>query len=67
MKVEDFEFEYIGDIAPARNADGVILQFHPQSRYRNARQVSLNRYGAGPLCKFRISTKIQLSGVYIAR
>jgi len=65
MKVEDFEFEYAGDIEPARDADGAILQFHPQIRYQNVRQVPLNRYGAGPFCKFKVSTKIRVSGVYI--
>jgi hypothetical protein len=64
MKVQGFEFEYIGNIEPARDAGGII-QFHPQSRYQNIRQVPLNRYGAGPFCKFKVSTKVQTSGVYI--
>ncbi len=65
MKVGDFDFEYVGDIEPTRDADGAILAFHPQSRYKNVRQLSLNRYGARPFCKFKLATKIQVSGVYI--
>jgi hypothetical protein len=65
MKVGNFDFEYVGDIEPTRDADGAIIAFQPQSRYKNVRQLSLNRYGAGPFCKFKLATKIQVSGVYI--
>ena len=37
----------------------------PQDRYQNARNLSLNRYGAGPFCKFRIPNRFQVSGVYV--
>jgi len=37
----------------------------PQERYKNARNLSLNRYGAGPFCKFRIPNRLQSSGVYV--
>jgi hypothetical protein len=37
----------------------------PQQRYQNARALPLNRYGSGPFCKFRISNRFQVSGVYV--
>ncbi len=36
MKVGDFDFEYVGDIEPSRDAGGAILAFHPQSRYKKS-------------------------------
>jgi hypothetical protein len=65
MKLGDYEFERIGDIEPLREADGSVRQFMPQSRYRNARNLPLNRYGAGPFCKFSIPTGFRFSGVYV--
>jgi hypothetical protein len=37
----------------------------PQDRYKNLKQLSLNRYGAGPFCKFKIPGRIQTKGVYL--
>ena len=37
----------------------------PQGRYENARNLPLNRYGAGLHCKFKIATRIRASGVYV--
>jgi hypothetical protein len=37
----------------------------PQSRYLNTRQLPLNNYGAGPFCKFNISSRFAESGVYV--
>jgi hypothetical protein len=65
MKIADYEFERIGDINPVRDADGSIERFMPQRRYKNLRNVSLNKYGEGPFCKFKISNRLQTSGVYI--
>jgi hypothetical protein len=61
MKIAEYEFEHICDIAPARGTDGSI---QPQERYKNLRNSPLNKYGAGPFCKFKIPSRFQLSGVY---
>ena len=65
MKLGDYEFERICDIEPQREANGSVRQFMPQSRYRNARNLPLNKYGVGPFCKFNIPTGLRFSGVYV--
>lgn len=65
MKIEGYQFDLIGEIAHVRAGDGTVQAFMPQSRYRNALTVPLNRYGAGPFCKFAIPRIHRLSGVYL--
>jgi hypothetical protein len=65
MKIADYEFEHVGDIQPVRGPDGSIQQLMPQGRYKNARNVPLNRYGAGPFCRFKIPNRFRTSGVYV--
>lgn len=65
MRVEGYDFGLIGEIAPVRADDGTLQAFMPQSRYRNAATVPLNRYGAGPFCKFTVPRNYQLPGVYL--
>lgn len=64
MKLVKYDFEYVCDIEPSRDAAGVLTQLMPQSRYRNVRNLPLNAYGAGPFCKFTIPRNFQTSGVY---
>lgn len=52
-----YEFEQVCLITPERDADGAIKTPAPQSRYRNARSIPVNKYGRGPFCKFRIPAK----------
>ncbi len=65
MRFGGYEFEYVCDIKPLRGADGSLTRFMPQGRYRNARNLPVNRYGIGPFCKFRIPNQFQMSGVYV--
>lgn len=65
LKVEGYDFELICQIEPRKNPDGTTKQFMPQSQYKNLGNLSLNKYGAGPFCKFEISNRNQSSGVYI--
>ena len=65
MKLGDFEFEHVCDIEPVRLKDGSIGQHMPQERYKNERNLPLNKYGAGPFCKFKIPSRFQESGVYV--
>jgi hypothetical protein len=65
MRFADYEFEHVCDIEPLRETDGSLTQHMPQVRYRNARNLPLNRYGSGPFCKFKIPNRFQVSGVYV--
>ena len=65
MRIADYEFEHICELAPLRGDDGSIRQFMPQHRYVNARNIPLNKYGGGPFCKFSIPKRFQVSGVYV--
>lgn len=65
MKFGDYEFEHVCNISPLRESDGALKQFMPQGRYHNARNLPLNRYGAGPFCKFTIPTQYRATGVYV--
>jgi hypothetical protein len=64
VKILGYEFEHVGEIEPVRSPNGAVGQFMPQARYENARNLPLNKYGAGPFCRFRISNRFQTSGVY---
>jgi hypothetical protein len=65
MRIAEYEFERVCDISPLRHADGSVILFAPQARYRNERNLPLHRYGAGAFCKFTISRSVRASGVYI--
>jgi len=60
----EYDFEHVCDIAPVCGSDGVLRQFMPQNRYRNLRSLPLNKYGAGPFCKFKIPGRFSVCGVY---
>jgi hypothetical protein len=65
MNFAGYEFEFVGDIEPVREADGSVRQLMPQGRYKNSRNLPLNRYGAGPFCKFTITNRRPMNGVYV--
>lgn len=65
MKIGEYEFNRVGDIETYQGPDGTVQRFLPQDRYVNARNISLNQYGAGPFCKFRIPNHFRTSGVYV--
>lgn len=64
MKIWQHEFVRVCDIEPRRESDGSVSALMPQSRYSNKNQLSLNRYGKGPFCKFTIPRDYKVSGVY---
>jgi len=64
IKIAGYDFEHVCDIEPTYGPDGSIQQFTPQDRYKNVRNLPLNKYGAGPFCKFKIPSRFQSSGVY---
>lgn len=65
MEINGYKFELVSDIQPDRNPDGSLREFMPQKRYLNSRRLPLNAYGAGPFCKFKISNRYAISGVYV--
>jgi len=65
MRFGAYEFCHVCDIEPVRGADGALSQFMPQSRYRNTCNLPLNKYGAGPFCKFAIPDRFHICGVYV--
>ena len=64
MNIGKYTFTKICCIKPEQNDDGSIVEYMPQSRYKNEKILPLNKYGAGPFCKFRIPKNNNLSGVY---
>lgn len=63
VRLAAYEFGHICDIKPLQS-DGACAVFMPQHRYRNALNLPLSKYGAGPFCKFRIPNHLHVSGVY---
>lgn len=64
MNLGRYHFFHICEIQPVRKDDGSIEQFMPQDRYENKNSLPLNRFGAGPYCKFKIPNNKKFSGVY---
>ena len=63
--VAGHSFVFVGSIRPERDERGEVIGDLPQSRYRNERNLPLNRYGEGPFCRFRVALGWQQSGVYV--
>ena len=64
MRIDRTEFEFICRLEPEVGSDGTVVSLMPQPRYKNPNNLSLNTYGAGPFCKFRIPRQFNTSGVY---
>ncbi len=65
MKIGKYKFYFICMLTPQIDSNGIVDKFMPQSRYKNKKSISLNKYGSGPFCKFRIPKNFKLSGVYL--
>ena len=64
MILNTLPFVHVCDIDPARLPDGTVQGLMPQERYAKRSLYPLNKYGAGPFCKFRIPTTYAHPGVY---
>lgn len=64
LSLADYVFALVCDLVPA-GAGGAIQAFSPQSRYQNSSNLKLNKYGAGPFCKFKIPSRHTGAGVYV--
>lgn len=56
---------HICDITPTQTADGTVQILMPQDRYAKRDLYPLNKYGAGPFCKFKIPSNYAHPGVYL--
>ncbi|MBI5150362.1 MAG: hypothetical protein HZA28_06295 [Candidatus Omnitrophica bacterium] len=65
MDINGHRFVLICAMKPEKDTEGNILRFEPQDKYENKRGVSLNKYGSGKFCRFRIPVGINQPGVYI--
>jgi len=64
IEIGGVQFAWVCRLDPERDKVGNIRDFKPQARYKNADRVPINRYGAGPFCRFRIPSGFPFSGVY---
>jgi len=62
--IAGIDYQKICEIEAEREPDGTIGVFEPQSRYANEGGLGLNKYGAGPFCRFKIPANLPLAGVY---
>lgn len=66
IKINDWNLDHVCQIIPITDENKVPMEFFPQERYENKKNLSLNKYGNGPFCKFTINRKFSgKSGVYI--
>ncbi|MBW2078976.1 MAG: GIY-YIG nuclease family protein [Deltaproteobacteria bacterium] len=64
LKIGKYVFHKICDIRPEQDSLGRVLELFPQGRYNNKGNLPLNKYGAGPFCKFKIPNNYNVPGVY---
>ena len=64
LLIDDNVFDLVEAIEPERGADGHVLEFMPQSRYKGHGKQRLNRHGTGPFCRFHAARRIASAGVY---
>lgn len=64
-KLLEYDFKFIQKIEPVVDKDGNIKEFQPQNKYKNDKNLELNKYGEGSFCKFSINPIWSgVSGVY---
>lgn len=64
IRLLGYEFVHAAEIEPEREPSGTPLEFMPQSRYRHADTMPLNRFGKGPFCRFSIHDPPPSAGIY---
>jgi len=64
LKIGAYNFHKVCDIRPDQTPSGKIVEHLPQERYKNEDDLPLNKYGAGPFCKFKIPSGYNSAGVY---
>lgn len=64
VRVGDTPFTFAGDIIPELQG-GAIRAYSPQSQYANASVMALHKHGAGPFCRFAITSLKRAPAVYV--
>lgn len=63
IEVCGYPFAFIQKLIPDCEK-GKVIRYYPQAEYNNIRRLSLNYYGAGAFCRFRIHAP-EAPGVYL--
>lgn len=64
IKVCGYDFTFLQEIKPERNAMGKVIEYSPQGNYSNPQGKPLHKYGSGTFCKFSIKAD-NCPGVYL--
>ncbi|MBO4698497.1 hypothetical protein J5690_02670 [bacterium] len=64
-KEQVFVFEFLDDIRPKRDQNGIIEYAPKDEYYNNRKDCPLNKHGRGPFCTFSIANAPAESGVYL--
>ena len=64
IRVCGYDFIYLQDLNPERNAIGKVVEYAPQGDYSNSHGKQLHKYGSGTFCKFSIKAD-NWPGVYL--
>jgi len=64
--IKGIPFQYVCEIIPEFNGNGMPKEYMPQSRYKNSSNIPLHEYGHGPFCRFKVPERYnRKNGVYI--
>ncbi len=67
IQIGNVTLDFIAQISPDKGTDGRPRECAPATRYVNARNLPLNKYGEGPFCRFKITSDgqdLDVLGVY---
>jgi len=65
LQIFDYLFQFVCEIMPELEKDGIPKEYMPQSRFRNVSNLPLNQYGKGPFCRFKITHAFRKTGAYL--
>ena len=54
ISLSGIDFKKVCEIKPDSDENDTILEYYPQSEYDNYSNLSLNKYGSGCFCRFKI-------------
>jgi len=63
--VRGIPFQYVCEIIPELDENGMPNEYMPQSRYKSSSTIPLHKYGNGPFCRFKIPKEYKKTGVYV--
>ena len=60
-----YTFVWTASVEVEIGSDGKPIEYMPQNRYSKATTAKLNKHGAGPFCRIKLTGLPELSGVYL--